>query len=682
MTEWDQDWQEKISRVVRRVAKDLIANDETEISEVVRRRLFEDLGSEKIRKNVAKAFGDWCFERRAQLPPEWTAVDSSATEAKAREFLQRRFEACYPFHPATLSVFQRKWQSLPQYQQTRGTLAMLAQWISLAAQDAFTKARTEPLITIGSAPLAEPGFRGVVLGQLGESRLVAAIDTDIAGEQAHSRALDADTKGPLRDIHRRVGTAILFESSGGQTDKVAHLPELRFALGEPLMDTTSIDSAAFALEDRSYFVRKVGSDGFRIGYQPTMKKVVSDRRASLDEETEIKPAMRKIVDDEFRRGASIPVVPFPRDGAEIPDTPRLTLVVADPDEEWSDAGSLRERLAEWTRRRGKSPRLYPGALVWCLKKPGRDLRDRVELGLAWKRVAREVAEGALGGDFDRGDRADLQSKVKDAEETAEEEVWGDYRFAVLADNQETDGLKVIDLGAGHSSSGGTLCGRVIGALKSEALLNESVGAGYIERNWPEAFKGAGAWPLASLRQSFLNGSLTRLVDPDAILKSKIVEFVIRGDFGVASGKKSDGTYERTWFKEMLAPDEVTFEAGVFLLRKATAEALRAGQPTTPPRTPEPEPGPVTAPVPEPGPAPGAGREPAASTRTLRLAGTVPPEVWNRLGTKILPKLRTGSELKIGLEFSVTVSADSADGLATEIRQILQELGLAESVKVE
>jgi len=682
MTEWDQDWQEKISRVVRRVAKDLIANDETEISEVVRRRLFQDLGSEKIRKNVAKAFGDWCFERRAQLPPEWTAVDSSATEAKAREFLQRRFEACYPFHPATLSVFQRKWQSLPQYQQTRGTLAMLAQWISLAAQDAFTKARTEPLITIGSAPLSEPGFRGVVLGQLGESRLVAAIDTDIAGEQAHSRALDADTKGPLRDIHRRVGTAILFESSGGQTDKVAHLPELRFALGEPFMDTTSIDSAAFALEDRSYFVRKVGSDGFRIGYQPTMKKVVSDRRASLDEETEIKPAMRKIVDDEFRRGASIPVVPFPRDGAEIPDTPRLTLVVADPDEEWSDAGSLRERLAEWTRRRGKSPRLYPGALVWCLKKPGRDLRDRVELGLAWKRVAREVAEGALGGDFDRGDRADLQSKVKDAEETAEEEVWGDYRFAVLADNQETDGLKVIDLGAGHSSSGGTLCGRVIGALKSEALLNESVGAGYIERNWPEAFKGAGAWPLASLRQSFLNGSLTRLVDPDAILKSKIVEFVIRGDFGVASGKKSDGTYERTWFKEMLAPDEVTFEAGVFLLRKATAEALRAGQPTTPPRTPEPEPGPVTAPVPEPGPAPGAGREPAASTRTLRLAGTVPPEVWNRLGTKILPKLRTGSELKIGLEFSVTVSADSADGLATEIRQILQELGLAESVKVE
>src|SRR5438034_8565892 len=97
MSQVDKECQYRISKVVRRVAKDLIANDETEISEVVRRRLFQDLGAEKTRKHVAKAFGDWCFERRAQLPPEWTAVDTAATEAKAREFLRSRFEACYPF---------------------------------------------------------------------------------------------------------------------------------------------------------------------------------------------------------------------------------------------------------------------------------------------------------------------------------------------------------------------------------------------------------------------------------------------------------------------------------------------------------------------------------------------------------------------------------------------------------
>jgi hypothetical protein len=40
-------------------------------------------------------------------------------------------------------------------------------------------------------------------------------------------------------------------------------------------------------------VRKTGSNGIRIGYQPTMKKVVSDWRASLDEGTEVKNRLKR-----------------------------------------------------------------------------------------------------------------------------------------------------------------------------------------------------------------------------------------------------------------------------------------------------------------------------------------------------------------------------------------------------
>jgi len=707
MTEWDMQWQDKITKVVRRVAKDLIANDETEISEVVRRRLFEDIGSNRVRKNICRAFANWCFDRRAQLPPEWTAVDSATTEAKSREYLRKRFEACYQFHPATLSVFQRKWQALPQYQQTRGTLAMLAQWISWAYRTGFTEARREPVITLGSAPLDVPEFCSVVLGQLGESRLLAAIDSDISGEQSHARALDADTKGALRNIHRRVATTILFESSGGQIDKVAHLPELRFALGEPDVDTTSVDNAAFALEDKSYFIRRVGSDGFKISHQPTMKKVVNDRRASLDEDTEIKPAMRSLVQKEFSRGANIPIVPFPDDGSSVQDTPRLTLVLVDPDSEWTGSdvpaggqGTVREQIAEWTRQRGKSPRLYPGSLVWCLKRPGRDLRDKVELWLAWKRVAREIAEGTLGGDFDRTDRAEIQSKVSDAEEAAKDEVWGGYRFVVIYDPKEPDQpasqnelerqvdlLETIDLGAGHSSGSETLCGRVITALKSQALLSESVGAGYIERNWPPALKESGAWPLASLRQSFLNGSLTRLLDPDTTLRKKIVEFVSKGEFGLASGQKPDGTYERVWFNEPLGADEVTFESGVFLLLKSKANSLKTVEEpgVEPEPTPEPEPtSDKERDEPSPGPTPESEPEPTFSTgtQTFRISGDVPPEIWNRLGTKILPKLRSGSDLRIGIEFSVTIEKQLARSFETDLQQMLEDLGLKERIRIE
>ena len=682
MTDWDIQWQEKITKVVRRVAKDLIANDETEISEVVRRRLFDDLGGDRARRNISRAYADWCFERRAQLPHEWTAVDSAATESKAKEYLQGRFEACFPFHPAVLSVFQRKWQALSQYQQTRGTLAMLAQWISWAYRTGFREARREPLITLGSAPLEVPDFRSVVLGQLGESRLAAAIDSDIAGDHSHARALDADTAGPLRNIHRRVGTAIFFESSGGQVDLVAHLPELRFALGESQVDTSSVDNAAFTLESKSYFFRRVGTDGFRIKYKPTLKKVVNDRRASLDKETEIIPAMRSLIRREFERGLGASPVWFPPDSTSVQDTPRLTLVVVDPASEWTGNGPIREQIAEWTRRRGNSDRLYPAALVWCLKKPGRELREKVELWLAWRMVQKEISEGTIGGDFDRVDLSNIHGNVAEAGSAAEDEVWGGYRYAVILDRNEADWLKVIDLGAGHSSSGETLGGRVITALKSEGLLSASVGAGYVERNWPPALKDSGAWPLASLRKSFLDGSLTRLPDPDATLRQKIVEFVARGDFGLASGLKPDGTYERVWYTEHIGAEEVSFEHKVFLLTKEKASALEAPPETGGETILPPEPG-LSPPV-GPGPAPEPPVEPVlpGSKRTFHISGEVPPEVWNRIGIKVIPKLRSGSDLQVSVSFVVTIDEQQADHFQAELKQILTDLDLYARIRIE
>ena len=693
MSSHDLEWQERITKVVKRVAKDLIATDEAEISEVVRRRLFEDLGPEKTRKAVAKTYADWCFERRAQLPPEWTAVDSAATEAKARELLEHRFEACYPFHPSTLSVFQRKWTSLHQYQQTRGTLAMLAQWISWAYRDGYKRARREPVITIGSAPLDVGDFRATVLGQLGEMRLESAITTDIAGDLARAKSLDADAKGALKEIHRRVGATILFESSGGMVDKYAHLPELRFALGEPEVDTTSVDNAAIALEKAGFYIRKAGTDGYRFGFHPKLTKVVNDRRASLDE-GEAKKAAQTLVRKEFEAKAAVPLFFFQGDADAIPDSPRLTLVIMDAETEWSvgqasglpsQAGSLSHQISLWTARRGKSPRLYPASLVWCVRKPGRDLREKVETWLAWKRVEHEIATGTLGGEFEKGEKAEVVSKVRDAEENAKDEVWAVYRYVVLGDQKESSGVKVIDLGAGHASAIESLSGRVITALKSQGLLNDSVGAGYIDRNWPPALKESGAWPLSGLRQSFLNGALTRLLDPDAILRGKIPEFVGRGELGLASGQQPDGTFARIWWNEPVPSDEVAFDGDVFLLTKARVKGLKAA----------PEAGTVggtTGVVAQPEESktkdetdrvgPGPGGEVAEKKRILRVSGTVPPEVWNRLGTRLIPKLKSGSDLRLGINATLAVDSSAAASLKKDLEQALTDLGLSDRLDVD
>jgi hypothetical protein len=62
--------------------------------------------------------------------------------------------------------------------------------------------------------------------------------------------------------------------------------------------------------------------------------------------------------------------------------------------------------------------------------------------------------------------------------------------------------------------------------------------------------------------------------------------------------------------------------------------------------------------------------------------TVPPEVWNRLGTRVIPKLKSGAGLTVGVEFTVSLNADLVVSTAAELRQILNDLGLEGRLQIE
>ena len=67
-------------------------------------------------------------------------------------------------------------------------------------------------------------------------------------------------------------------------------------------------------------------------------------------------------------------------------------------------------------------------------------------------------------------------------------------------------------------------------------------------------------------------------------------------------------------------------------------------------------------------------------RRVRITGDIPPELWNRLGTKLIPKVRAGEELRVGID--ITVEVDGASNLESELRLILKDLDLADRVRVE
>jgi hypothetical protein len=113
--------------------------------------------------------------------------------------------------------------TLPQFQHTRGTLAKLAQWISKAVEDGYRRARREPLITLGSAPLDVPSF---VASCWDDSASRGSWRPSTRTSPANDPTPAPSTPSPLgvlRDIHRCVGTTILFESSGGHIRQVRAL---------------------------------------------------------------------------------------------------------------------------------------------------------------------------------------------------------------------------------------------------------------------------------------------------------------------------------------------------------------------------------------------------------------------------------------------------------------------------
>ena len=162
-------------------------------------------------------------------------------------------------------------------------------------------------------------------------------------------------------------------------------------------------------------------------------------------------------------------------------------------------------------------------------------------------MQKDAKQGILGQEFEAEKLEGVQACAKEAESDARDEVWATCRYVLLLDQGEIDGCKVIDLGAGHASRCETVRDRVVSGLRSEAFLNQSVGARYSNRQWPVALEAAAAWPLTGLRQAFLNSSLTRLIDPDRILTGKTSKFVDAGKFGLASGPNPHGINEQVSF---------------------------------------------------------------------------------------------------------------------------------------
>ncbi|SHF02882.1 Predicted ATPase, AAA+ superfamily [Desulfacinum infernum DSM 9756] len=670
MTAEDQSDHERLKKLLDRLGKAVILSAEAETSEIIRRRLFEWYGlPDEARKTVA-AYADWMVQHRTQLP-NWFPVDN------AREELA----ACYPFHPSVLSVFERKWQALPRFQQTRGILRLLALWVSRAYMDGYKGAHKDPLITLGTAPLEDPMFRAAVFEQLGESRLEAAVTTDIAGKaHAHAVRLDKEATAEVKKarLHRKVATTIFFESNGGQQRGEATLPELRLAVSEPDLDIGNIEQCLEALTDTCYYL-SAEKNRYRFSFQPNLNKLLADRRATVSGEA-IRDRVRAEIQKVFAAGKQMERIFFPERTNQVPDRPALTFVVLAPENDAGDPGTMRF-MEEMAKEAGTSSRTYKSALVWCVAESGTVLSEEARKVLAWEAIQSEAADLKL----DTTQLRQLDENLKRARRDLHEAVWRTYKNVYLLEEGNT--LRKIDLGLVHSSAADSLPALILGRLVQEDLVTNNVSPNLLIRNWPPALP---EWSTKSVRDAFFaSPKFPRLLTADAVRKT-ISRGVEEGFFACVT-KAADGTYESFRYKEPLAESDVEISGDVYLIPKEAAEAYLESR-KTPQPVPEPtrdeEKGgrPYVAPT-SPGPLPSA--EPKAGALStdapevrggFRWSGEVPAQKWMNFYTKVLSRFVTTPGLKITVTAKVSPDSGVTESTLRDLKVALRELGLNEEIE--
>jgi hypothetical protein len=668
MTAEDQSDFERFKKLLDRLGKAVIMSAETETSEIIRRRLFEWNGLPRDAIEAVEEYEVWMQANKQQLP-SWFPVEN------AREILK----ATYPFHPSLLSVFERKWQGLPRFQQTRGILRLLALWVSKAYSEGYKGAHKDPLISLGTAPLEDPLFRAALFEQLGEARLEPAVTTDIAGkDHAHALRLDAEATPEVKRarLHRKVATSILFESNGGQQRGEATLPEVRLAVAEPGLDIGSVEQCLEALADNCYFLA-AERNRYRFSFQPNLNKLLADRRASVSPAA-IDEYVRREVQRAFTAGNGVERVYFPRKSSEVPDRAVLTLAVLAP-EHAAPEPATKNLITSMTTESGSSSRTFKSALLWVAAEDAAPLLEEARKLLAWKDIESDAGELKL----DETQQRQLAENAKRAERDLREAVWRAYKNVFLL--AEDNSLRKIDLGLVHSSAANSLVDLILSRLKQEDIVVEGVSPNFLIRYWPPALP---EWSTKSVRDAFYaSPKFPRLLRPDAVK-----ETISRGlDAGTIAyvGKASDGSYEPFIYKRSLAAADVEFADDVYLIareraedylaKKATPTSLTGGAQPTPTvvGTTSAPTGATTAPaggISEP-PAPGL------EISGFRWTGEISPQKWMNFYTKVLSRFATTG----GLKLSVTVEVAPPGGLTAskveETKVALRELGISEDISV-
>ncbi|MCS7198505.1 MAG: DUF499 domain-containing protein [Candidatus Bipolaricaulota bacterium] len=479
-----------------------------EIYEVIRKRLFEDVGDPAVARRVADSY----WELYQRLGSE---VPDGVRETGYREKMRR----AYPFHPELIDVLFERWSTIPDFQRTRGVLRLLAEVVS----DLYRREHSAPLIQTAHVNLANPKVRPKLVNLIG-SEYYGVIAADIADTNAKAQRIDRQMGSEYARFAVASGLAtsiFLYSFSGSERQGGVGLPQLRVSLLREGIPAPLVGDALHHLEEELWYLH-VEAGLYRFTSQPNLNRIIIEREEAVTEEH-----IRREISDRLEglAGRELKVYLFPRNSGDIPDTKELKLAVLDSEHATPDF------IRELFEKVGSTFRSYKNTIVVLAP-------DAEALSELYRLVKRFLALRSIKEDksvmkqLSEENRAGLEAKLKDSEGRISFGLLSAYRRLMKAGAQ---GIEHFDLGLPTAGVKSTLAKRAYEYLKSQEILLDRISPRkLLEKAMSE---GETEKSLTEIYEAFLRYPHLPMLEKKTVLEQAVDQGVREGEFALQIGER-------------------------------------------------------------------------------------------------------------------------------------------------
>jgi hypothetical protein len=513
---------QQLQKISGRVEAVYIPVEGVELYEVIRTRLFENLGDEKTRKQVAQGY----FDLYQGLG---TDVPSEARDIEYRDRIQR----AYPFHPELIDVLYERWGSYPTFQRTRGVLRLLAEVVS----DLYRKKTVSPLIHSSLVNLENQSTRREFVKHIG-NEYDSVIAADISGKNAKSPKIDKEMGSEYEKygIAKGIATSVFINSFSAGASKETTLPRIRVSLLREGIPVTIVGDAVAKLEEELwYFHSEKKQYAFR--NQPNLNRVILDREEPIAEER-IEQELKTHVQN--NSGKALEVYLWPENPSDVPDNKNLKLVILSPSLPY-DSDKGKKLAGEFFEKAGVGFRVYKNTLFILLL----DGNNYVSVSKSLRRLLAltEIQKDkSLLETLTKQSQEEIKKKSKEAEKEIPFRILTGYRYLAFLGK---DGISWKDMGIPTIGSEQSISERVKQYLRDEEKLLTRITPKYIlDRTFG---KEENEKPIREIYELHLKTPEMPLLEGDKVLFEAVTDGVKTGILGVKEGTA-------IYFKENVTPN--------------------------------------------------------------------------------------------------------------------------------